>query len=98
MYVYRAYVSETMTGRLNFRVPEEAERALRRAAALSGQTLSGFVLSSATEHAYEVLQRERSIALSERAFTDFVGALEGAAETSPEMARLLDRQTRIPLA
>lgn len=50
-YVYITYMPETLTGRLNFRLSPEQEQALRHAAALTGQSLSGFVLSAAVDHA-----------------------------------------------
>lgn len=49
-YVYITYMPETLTGRLNFRLSPEQEQALRHAAALTGQSLSGFVLSAAVDH------------------------------------------------
>jgi len=55
-----------MTGRINFRLTDEQERALRQAAALTGQTVTGFVLSTAVEHAHEVLERANRIASRRR--------------------------------
>lgn len=89
-------MSETLTGRLNFRLTEDQERALRQAAALTGQSVSGFVLSSAVEHAHELLQRANTIELSDAAFREFVAALEGPAEEVPELVRLFKRRSRIP--
>lgn len=54
-YVYITYMPETLTGRLNFRLSPEQEQALRHAAALTGQSLSGFVLSAAVDHAHDRL-------------------------------------------
>lgn len=54
-YVYITYMPETLTGRLNFRLSPEQEQALRHAAALTGQSLSGFVLSAAVDHAHDLL-------------------------------------------
>jgi hypothetical protein len=51
---------------LNFRLTAAQERALRRAAALTGQSVSGFVLSSAVEHAQEVIDRSNRVELSAR--------------------------------
>ena len=89
-------MSETLTGRLNFRVTSEQERALRDAAALSGQSVSGFVLSSAVERAYELLARANAIELSDAAFRKFVAALDEPAEVVPELVRLFKRSSRIP--
>lgn len=86
----------TLTGRLNFRLAPEQERALRQAAALTGQSVSGFVLSSAVEHAQDVLQRANTIALSDRTFRQFVAALDQPGEEVPELSRLFRRTSRIP--
>lgn len=89
-------MSETLTGRLNFRLSAEQERALRQAAALTGQSVSGFVLSSAVEHAHELLQRANTIEMSDAAFRKFVAALDEPAEEVPELVRLFKRRSRIP--
>ena len=86
----------TLTGRLNFRVTHEQERALRQAAELTGQSLSGFVLSSAVEHAHELLERANHIELSDALFRRFVAALDGPAEVVPELVALFERNSRIP--
>jgi uncharacterized protein (DUF1778 family) len=89
---------DTLTGRLNFRLTVEQERALRQAAELSGQSLSGFVLSSAVEHAYELLERANHIELSDATFRKFVAALDEPAEVVPELVALFKRNSRIPTA
>ena len=89
-------MSETLTGRLNFRLNTEQELALRHAAALSGQSVSGFVVSTAVERAHEVLARANDVRLSDAAFRDFVAALDEPAEMVPELVRLFERNSRIP--
>jgi uncharacterized protein (DUF1778 family) len=91
-------MSDVLTGRLNFRLAPEQERALRQAAAVTGQSVSGFVLSSAVEHAHDVLQRANTITVSDTAFRAFVAALDEPAEAVPELARLIRRTSQIPLA
>lgn len=95
-YVYNTYMSDTLTGRLNFRLAPEQEHALRQAAAITGQSVSGFVLSSAVDHAQDVLQRANTIALSDSAFRAFVAALDEPAEEVPELVRLFRRTSQIP--
>ena len=89
-------MTETLTGRLNFRLTSDQERALRQAAAITGQSVSGFVLSSAVEHAHELLERANTIELSDVAFRKFVAALDEPAEVVPELVRLFKRNSRIP--
>lgn len=95
-YVYITYMPETLTGRLNFRLSPEQEQALRHAAALTGQSLSGFVLSAAVDHAHDLLARANRIELSEAAFRRFVAALDEPDEAAPELVRLARRKSRIP--
>lgn len=94
--MYDTYVTKALTGRLNFRLTSEQERSLRQAAAMTGQSVSGFVLSSAVEHAQELLERANTIELSDVAFRRFVAALDEPAEVVPELVRLFKRHSQIP--
>lgn len=97
-YVYCMYMAEMLTGRLNFRLTDEQERALRQAAALTGQTVTGFVLSTAVEHAHELLERANHIELSAADFKRFVAEIDKPAEAVPELANLFKRKSQIPSA
>jgi uncharacterized protein (DUF1778 family) len=96
MYVYTTYMTDTLTGRLNFRLTAAQERAVRQAAALTGQSVSGFVLSSAVEHAQEVLERANHVELSASEFRRFVAELDRPAELVPELVALFRRDSQIP--
>lgn len=89
-------MNEILRGRLNFRLNTDQEHALRQAAQVTGQSLSGFVLSSAVEHAHEVLERANRIELSSVEFEHFIAELEKPAEVVPELAALLNRHSQIP--
>lgn len=89
-------MSDTLTGRLNFRLTDDQERALRQAAALTGQSVSGFVLSSAVEHAHELLERANHIELSAADFKRFTADLDEPAKVVPELVKLFKRKSRIP--
>jgi len=89
-------MADTLTGRLNFRLAADQERALRQAASITGQSVSGFVLSSAVEHAQEVLERANRIVLSATAFDRFVDELAKPAEVVPELVALFRRRSQIP--
>lgn len=78
------------------RVNERQERVLRAAADLSGETLTGFVLSVATEHAEQVLERAQRISLSSDAFKRFVDALDAPVEDMPTLRRYAQAQSPIP--
>lgn len=89
-------MADTLTGRLNFRLTDDQERALRQAAAITGQSVSGFVLSAAVEHAQVLLERANHIELSAAAFKRLVGELDKPAEVAPELVALFRRTSRIP--
>jgi len=89
-------MADTLTGRLNFRLTADQERALRQAAAITGQSVSGFVLASAVEHAHQVLERANHIVLSAAAFDRFVAELDKPAEVIPELVALFKRRSQIP--
>ncbi len=78
------------------RVTEHQERVLRAAAGLSGETLTGFVVSVATQRAEEVLERARRISVSEEAFSRFVQALDAPVQEMPTLSRYARKQSPIP--
>lgn len=78
------------------RVSERQERLLRAAADVSGETLTGFVLSVATERAEQVLQRSQRIELDAEAFERFVRALDGLTEPMPTLSRYARSDSPIP--
>jgi uncharacterized protein (DUF1778 family) len=102
MYVLTLYTGRMASaqtarrGRINMRVSEHQERVLRAAADLSGETLTGFVLSVATERAEQVLERAQRIDLSGEAFQRFVAALDGPIEEMPALRRYTRAQSPIP--
>jgi uncharacterized protein (DUF1778 family) len=83
-------------GRINMRVSERQERVLRAAADLSGETLTGFVLSVATERAEQVIERAQRITLDSEAFRRFAEALDAPAEDMPTLRRYSQAQSPIP--
>lgn len=82
--------------RINMRVSEQQERILRTAAELSGETLTGFVLSVATERAADVVARAQRIEVTAEAFDRFVAALDGSPEDMPAVRRYAGRRSQIP--
>ncbi|HEY7951478.1 MAG TPA: DUF1778 domain-containing protein [Solirubrobacteraceae bacterium] len=89
-------VEQTRQGRINMRVSERQEQVLRAAADLNGETLTGFVLSVATERAEQVLERAQRINLGSEAFKRFVEALEAPAEEMPTLRRYARKRSPIP--
>jgi len=78
------------------RVNERQGCVLRAAADLSGETLTGFVLSVATERAEQVLERARRININSEAFRRFVEALDAPAEDMSTLRRYAQAQSPIP--
>lgn len=83
-------------GRINMRVSAHQERVLRAAADLTGETLTGFVLSVATERAQEVLERAHRIDLASEAFKRFLTALDAPTEPMPTLRRYAPKRSPIP--
>ncbi len=89
-------VEPARQGRINMRVSGHQERVLRATADLNGKTLTGFVLSVATERAEQVLERAQRIELGSEAFRQFVEALNAPVEEMPALRRYARRQSAIP--
>jgi uncharacterized protein (DUF1778 family) len=79
------------------RVSEHQERVLRAAADLSGETVTGFVLSVATERAEQVIERSQRINLSSEVFNRFAAALDAPVEEMPTLRRYVQTQSPFPL-
>lgn len=80
--------------RLDFRLSSEAKRVIEQAAALSGQTVKQFAVSTLVQSAEEVLERRRTIHLSNRDRDLFLALLdsdEGPNEALREAAERFKR-------
>lgn len=80
--------------RLDFRLNSEAKRVIEQAAALSGQTVKQFAVSTLVQSAEEVLERRRTIHLSNRdrdLFLALLDADEGSNQTLREAAERFKR-------
>lgn len=77
------------SSRLHFRVPEEQKALLEEAAALSGRSLTDFVLSSAQSAANDILADRTRFALPRDQWDAFAAALERPPRDLPKIAALL---------
>lgn len=80
--------------RLDFRLDSEAKRIIEQAAALSGQTVKQFAVSTLLQSAEEVLERRRTIHLSNRdrdLFLALLDADEGPNKALKEAAECFKR-------
>ena len=74
--------------RLEVRVTPEQEALIRQAADLEHETVTAFVLETATEHARRVLKAHSAVTLSNEAFDRFYAALDDPPEAVPELVDL----------
>lgn len=82
--------------RIDVRVTDEQDALIRQAAALSGRTVTGFLLDAAEVRARQLMDERRHVVMSERAFARFAAALDQPGEVVPELRELfeLPRLTR----
>ncbi len=62
--------------RLDLRIDPDKKELLKKAAAVTGGSMSDFVLRASLESAEQVLSSHSSIMLQSRAFDDFIAACE----------------------
>jgi uncharacterized protein (DUF1778 family) len=74
--------------RLEVRVTPEQEALIRQAADLEHETVTSFVLETATERARRVLKAHSTVTLSNEAFDRFYAALDQPAKEVPELVEL----------
>jgi len=78
----------TRRHRLEVRVTPEQEALIRQAADLEHETVTSFVLDTATERAWRVLKAHSTVTLSNEAFDRFYAALDEPANQVPELVEL----------
>jgi uncharacterized protein (DUF1778 family) len=76
--------------RIDVRVTEEQDALIRQAAALSGRTVTGFLLDAAEESARELIEERRHLVMSDRAFARFAAVLDAPGEVVPELSELFE--------
>lgn len=81
--------------RLNLRLRAADDDLIRRAATEAGQTVSDFLTTSALERAHEVLADQRTFALDEATWDEFVALLDQPARPDPRLVELFSRPQRI---
>lgn len=86
-----ARASTQRADRLEARIPREQKALLVRAAALHGQSLTHFVLASATEAAQRIIREREVLELSERDQIAFAQALLDPPAPSAALKRAARR-------
>jgi len=85
------------SARLHFRVREEQKTILEEAAALSGRSLSDFVIASAQSAANDILADRTRFVLPPEQWEAFAAALEGPPRELPKIAALLSESSVLGL-
>lgn len=75
------------TERLEARIPRQQKVVLARAAAIRGQSLTDFVLASATAAAHRIIRESEVLQLSEGDQAAFAAALVSPPKASPRLKR-----------
>jgi uncharacterized protein (DUF1778 family) len=82
--------------RVDLRLPPDQKRLIEQAAALSGLTVSGFILGSTLDRAREVLRETTIIELSDRDRDRFLTALDDdQARPGPALRRAARRHKQM---
>lgn len=81
--------SRTESARINLRTSPEVKAMIERAAAMTGATVSSFMLQNSTEMARRVLAQQDLITLSDRDRDAFLNALDNPPEATPALIDLL---------
>ena len=86
------------TARFDLTIDAVDKDIIGRAASLMGTTMAGFVRSAAKEKAQDLLDRESRITLSQRDFTAFVSALNGAFTPNAALQSALAASSQVKRA
>lgn len=80
-----------MTERLDMRVPSDLKRLIEEAAALTGQTVSTFILGLASRRARKVIREAETIALSCRDRDRLLAALDSPSKPNAALLKAAER-------
>lgn len=79
----------TRRHRIEVRVTPEQEALIREAADVAHETLTTFILTTATERARRLVGAQRTVTLPDEVFDRFYAALDEPAQAAPELVALL---------
>ena len=81
--------------RMDVRIAPSAKRAIERAAALSGRTLSAFVVEASYREARRIVTDESRMVLSGRDRKVFLDAILDPPKPSPALRKAISRHRRL---
>lgn len=76
--------------RINLRIDETAKRRIERAAAFEGQSVSGFIVSSALDNAETAIRKHETMALDRRDAQRFFDAIVQPPAPSDKLRAAVD--------
>lgn len=80
-------MATALNSRLDVRLDNKLKELIQEAAALTGQTLSDFVLSTLTDRAHRIVQQERLTVLSDRDRDIFLAMLDADAKPNAALRK-----------
>lgn len=81
--------------RLDMRVERQAKALIERAAALTGQSMTAFVVSNLIDTALATVERHERLVLSERGREQFLAALDRPAKPLPALRKAARRHQEL---
>jgi uncharacterized protein (DUF1778 family) len=78
--------------RIEVRVTADQEALIRHAAGLANETITAFVLGTATERATKLVEAQRTVTLPNETFDRFYAALDDPATIVPELVELFQAE------
>jgi uncharacterized protein (DUF1778 family) len=92
----RSVHTSTRSARMELRATPEEDELIRQAAALSGHTVTRFVLEAAVDRAAELIdEHQRDLLIPAEVYEQFIAELDRPAEPVPELVDLFSRPSRI---
>ncbi|NUL35994.1 DUF1778 domain-containing protein [Kosakonia sacchari] len=77
--------------RIDLRLTDEDKKMIEEAAAMTNQTITQFLLSSASERAAEVIEQHRRLVLSEASWNRVMDAIENPPTPNDKLKRAAKR-------
>src|SRR5258708_12812060 len=75
----KAPVAQPRSEQVSLRVPPDTKRILQQGAAIAGQSLTDFLVTTSAEKARQLVEQHRVITMSQAAYDEFAAALQQPA-------------------
>src|SRR5258708_15629896 len=81
-----APVAQPRSEQVSLRVPPDTKRILQQGAAIAGQSLTDFLVTTSAEKARQLVEQHRVITMSQAAYDEFAAALQQPARQITPLA------------